>query len=224
MKINPGDQPKIIALVVAIVLFLGFGVFRLMGSLNKPAATPPGQTGAAPTNHMPSTAQIATGQVASAQPVVGQSTNLHELFAGTNDGMPVGNPFRLPVPVPRTGDSNSNRPSTPVGTSTVQGAQDVTQPRGIGGSVEPYPVDPNDTSGGGAAVAIPSIRIKGIIAPQDGSAALVLVQLNDRTRSFRAGEEVAPGIKILSIAPNAVRVKIGAATTTAGVGQEVKPV
>ena len=33
MKVNPGDQPKIIALVLGIVLILGFAIFRVMGSM-----------------------------------------------------------------------------------------------------------------------------------------------------------------------------------------------
>jgi len=227
MKVNPGDQPKIIALVLGIVLILGFAIFRVMGSMRKPGAEPPVATASGGTD-LPSTAQIATGEGATPSKEVAPAENLHELFASAGPE-PSGNPFRLPVPAANGGrienQGNTTQSNPPEGRSTINGAEDVTRPPRFGNDWGPLPVDPSGSGSGGTQVQTASnIRIKGIIADQDGGSGVVLIQLNDKTKSFRAGEEVTPGVRVISISPTKVRLKIGAMSTTVGVGQEVKPV
>jgi len=216
MNVNPADRPKAIGLVLAIVAVFAFIAWRFIGGA-KPGAVP---TATAVTT--PTTSQIAEGQIVVADTKTA-GENLNNTFAGMGSGGgPVENPFRMPVP--KTTRVESPQTNVQGGGPTVPtgGAPDRNIDWGSGGSGPgTQPVDP---TGGTASVSnSDGVRVKGIIAPEGGFDSMAFIQIGDKGRGFRIGDEIAPGMKIVGITSTHVSVRIGASIVKAGVGQEIKP-
>ena len=222
LQMKSEDRPKAIALVVAIIGVFAFIAFRFAGVVRPVAAPPPGFNASL---DMPSTSTIASGQVVASntQPKP-TGENLHEVFPGSGGFTPTGSPFRTPVPVPKGsgGPPPGPRPggiSVPTARSPernieIGGGFGPAQPGGIGGNIG---------STGGPQVDVGSFRVKGIIAPQNGGEPLAFIQVGERGKGFRIGDEIAPGMKIVGITSTKVSVKIGGSVANFGVGQEVRP-
>ena len=217
MNVNPADRPKAIGLVLAIVAVFACIAWRFIGGAKQAAPTP---TTVVTT---PTTSQIAEGQIVVADTKTA-GENLNNTFAGMGSGGgPVENPFRMPVPkttrVESTPPTNGQGggPSVPTGGAPNRDIDWGTDGTGTG----TQPVDP---TGGTASLSNPDgVRVKGIIAPEGGFDSMAFIQIGDKGRGFRIGDEIAPGMKIVGITSTHVSVRIGASVVKAGVGQEIKP-
>lgn len=213
MAMSPADRPKIIGLVLGILGVFAFIAWRFTGGPKPVAPPPPGYNASLA---MPSTSQIASGTIVTAN-TKSAGENLHEVFAGAGSSGPVGNPFRSPV-----------KQAAPAQVGQVGGPGQYSGPTAsnpernidIGG---PMPFDPTNPGGGTGVSNSQGIRVKGIIAPESGFDALAFIQIGDRGKGFRVGDEIAPGMKVVGITSTKVSVKIGASVMKVGVGQEVRP-
>ncbi len=91
----------------------------------------------------------------------------------------------------------------------------------MGGQL-PVTVNPSDVDSK-VMIEGAEVMVKGIIAPMDGSALLVLLKVGDTTKGYRVGDEFAPGMTLTAISETKISVQIGNSTVKAGVGQAVKP-
>ena len=222
IQMKSEDRPKAIALVAAILAVFGFIGYRF-ASMAK-SSVPPPPPGYNASLDMPSTSSIASGQVVasnSAPKPTGE--NLHEVFAGTGGFAPSGTPFRMPVGAPKPA---GNPPPPGPGGIRVPTAGNPQQDIEIGGGfgpAQPGGLGGEPGSPGGPQVDFGGVRVKGIIAPQNGGQALAFIQVGDRGKGFRIGDEIAPGMKLVGISSTMVSVKIGGTIAKFGVGQEVRP-
>jgi hypothetical protein len=216
MNINPADRPKAIGLVLAIVAVFAFIAWRFIGGAKQAVPSP----NTAVTT--PTTSQIAEGQIVVPDTKTA-GENLNNTFAGMGSGGgPVENPFRMPVPKTTRVDST---PQTNVqggsGVPTAGNPDRTIDWGGVGGPGT-RPLDP--TQSGEAIVSnTDGVRVKGIIAPEGGYDSMAFIQIGDRGKGFRVGEEISPGMRIVGITSTHVSVRIGGTIVKAGVGQEIKP-
>jgi hypothetical protein len=215
MTISPADRPKAIVLIVLIIAFFAFAAFRFLGNKGpQPVAAAPTPSGVV----LPSTASIAEGN--SGQPKTQLLVeNLHESFPGMGEEAPMGNPFRMPVPPVIAGPSTV--PANPSGPISMPSAGNPGAPVSMGGQL-PVTVNPSDVDSK-VKIEGSEVMVKGIIAPMDGSAPLVLLKVGDTTKGYRVGDEIAPGMTLTAISETKISVQIGNSTVKAGVGQAVKP-
>lgn len=212
MKVNPADKPKVIALVGAIVVIGGFGVFNLV-SKKGPDVKPAGQT-ADPNANLPTATMLAEGKYRNDAPGLG-NPDLASMFPGGSPMAGEINPFRSPVP-PVKEDVNAGGTAAPTG-----GAM---PPRQIGGDGF-APVNLNQASGSTA----PTIRasqpmlVKGIISPEgEAASGMAFIKVGEITKGFRVGDTVSPGIKLVDIRNGMVIVRLGDREVKAPVGRELK--
>lgn len=220
LQMKSEDRPKIIGLVVAILAVFAFIAYRFAGGVKPVAPPPPGYNASL---DMPSTSSIASGQVvaSNSQPKPA-GENLHEVFAGTGGTAPGDTPFRTPVPMPK----GAGAPPPPRGGIQVPTASNPERDIVIGGGfgpAQPGGIGGDAGSPGGPRVDMGGVRVKGIISPQGGGDALAFIQVGERGKGFRVGDQILPGMKVVGITSTQVSVKIGGSVAKFGVGQEVRP-
>jgi hypothetical protein len=216
MKVNPADKPKVIALVVAIVLIGGFGVFRFIGSKGS-EATPPGQV-ADPNANLPTAATLAEGKFQNeSQP--GGNPDLASLFQGGSPTAATINPFRSPVPKPPQ-QTGANPGSPNVGLNSGAGMP----PRQIGGDgFDPVKVNQSGGLTGPTVQSTQPMLVKGIISPEgEDSSGMAFIQVGDVTKGYRIGDTISQGIKLVGISKGMVVVRLGRREVKAPVGRELK--
>jgi len=218
VKVNPDDRPKIAILIAGIVLIGGYGVFSLVG--RKPAApTVPGQT-ADPNANLPTAAMLAEGKLSddSKKP---KAEDLTTVFPGAEtSAVAMVNPFRSPVPKLKVASEPTAPPAAPQTTSSAPPNREID----TGGSFAPMNVGGNGQPSAPTIQSVEPMFVKGIISPEEGlSSGMVFIKVGDRSKGYRVGSEIEPGVRVIAITSNEVTIGIGKARITARVGQEIKP-
>jgi hypothetical protein len=218
LKVNPDDRPKIAILIGAIVLIGGYGVFSLI-SRKAPEPTVPGQV-ADPGSNLPTAQMLAEGKL-SADPSKPKTEDLMAVFPSSEmSAVAMVNPFRSPVPKAKVGNEVAAPPPVQQTSPPAVPNREIN----TSGGFAPVNVGESGQTPGPTIQSVEPMLVKGIISAEEGmSNGMAFIKVGDRSKGYRVGSEVLPGVRVLSITNYEVTVGIGKARITARVGQEIKP-
>lgn len=196
--INPQDRPKVIGLIVASMLMLGFVGKTAVSNFGPKKDVPPPTPAVAPATPPP--AAGAPVPAAAPAPVAANDRTLE--LGGPED------PFRRVLPDPSRG--NGAPPAR----------FQAPRPRALSGSLGVAPLPVSGGPGASLPAADPAIRLDGIVSAQDHSAMLTI---GDKTDLYRVGDQIAGTFRLIAVSDRDATFRGPSGVFTVNVGEERRP-